>query len=229
MGLSTTIFKFRIGLNGHRQYEIEPGRWVSRQRLEQLRNREAVAARQYIQYAISVGKIQPQPCKVCGEPKTQAHHSDHSKPTEITWLCTQHHAEQPRRQRRCNRPFQPRLLRSTKYRKVKPIRESTKAREASFRAAIWLRDQGLDRATGKPLEHQTDNWDRLGDVCHLKSRGAYPELKYVTSNAFLMCRNLHIASDGRGHSRLKISGDADVELRFVMTDKHGQVLWERKS
>jgi len=35
----------------------------------------------------------PEPCAVCGNPKTQAHHDDYNKPDEIRWLCQNHHAE----------------------------------------------------------------------------------------------------------------------------------------
>lgn len=34
-----------------------------------------------------------QPCEVCGSEKAQAHHDDYSKPLDVRWLCTTHHAE----------------------------------------------------------------------------------------------------------------------------------------
>jgi hypothetical protein len=94
---------------------------------------------------------------------------------------------------------------------------------------IWRRDRGIDRCTGKPLQRHSDHWDTLGDVCHLRPRSLAPELKYDASNAFLMCRRLHMASDARGNYRLKISGDANRVLTFTMTDKDGHVLWTRSS
>lgn len=33
----------------------------------------------------------PQPCEVCGDPDTDRHHDDYSKPLAIRWLCRQHH------------------------------------------------------------------------------------------------------------------------------------------
>jgi hypothetical protein len=33
------------------------------------------------------GRLQKQPCLICGNPKAQAHHHDYSKPLEIDWLC----------------------------------------------------------------------------------------------------------------------------------------------
>src|SRR5262245_44731477 len=114
------------------------------------------------------------------------------------------------------------------------MKKSTRNRptkeERQFRDAIWARDRSISRATGNDLSRSTpveSLWH--GDVCHLKPKGRYPELKYATANAFLMERFLHIASDGRGGYRLKISGDANGILTFVMRDKTGQVLWERTS
>jgi len=43
--------------------------------------------------AIRDGKLTRQPCEVCGEVKAQAHHDDYSKPLDVRWLCTTHHAE----------------------------------------------------------------------------------------------------------------------------------------
>jgi hypothetical protein len=100
--------------------------------------------------------------------------------------------------------------------------------EEILREAIWFRDQGRDRCTGHRLERHSNNWDRLGDVCHIRARSLAPERKYDPDNAFLMCRRLHIASDARGDYRLKIIGtDASLPLLFRMTDKTGAVLWER--
>src|SRR5690348_6789417 len=42
--------------------------------------------------AIRDGRLIRQPCEVCGE-KAQAHHDDYSKPLDVRWLCTRHHAE----------------------------------------------------------------------------------------------------------------------------------------
>lgn len=52
-------------------------------------------ARQKLHQAIYSGKIDKKPCEVCGKKKyIQAHHSDYSKPLEVTWLCAIHHAEE---------------------------------------------------------------------------------------------------------------------------------------
>ena len=41
---------------------------------------------------IKTGKIQKQPCGICGE-KGQAHHPDYNKPYDVEWLCDAHHRE----------------------------------------------------------------------------------------------------------------------------------------
>jgi len=47
--------------------------------------------RQKAQWAIKTGRLIPQPCRVCGEVKVEAHHRDYSKPFEVEWLCSLHH------------------------------------------------------------------------------------------------------------------------------------------
>lgn len=34
-----------------------------------------------------------QPCLICGDEKSQAHHEDYNKPLEVIWLCDKHHKE----------------------------------------------------------------------------------------------------------------------------------------
>ena len=108
---------------------------------------------------------------------------------------------------------------------------------SQFREAVWKRDGGLDRATGRPLSKTDPNWDYLGDVCHLFGRRVRPEWKLDPDRALLLSRSSHILSDGRGNYRLKIldleSGeratDATRRLRFVCYDRdHETVLWQRE-
>ena len=49
-------------------------------------------ARVIVGNAIRDGRLTRQPCEVCGA-KAQAHHDDYSKPLDVRWLCTTHHAE----------------------------------------------------------------------------------------------------------------------------------------
>lgn len=43
--------------------------------------------------AIRDGRINRLPCEICGNEVAQAHHDDYSKPLDVRWLCTTHHAE----------------------------------------------------------------------------------------------------------------------------------------
>lgn len=54
---------------------------------------EKFHARQAVKYAIKVGKLIKQPCEVCGDKKSQAHHDDYSKQLDVRWLCVKHHSE----------------------------------------------------------------------------------------------------------------------------------------
>lgn len=51
------------------------------------------AARIAVGNALRSGNMARQPCEVCGDAKAQAHHDDYSKPLDVRWLCTKHHAE----------------------------------------------------------------------------------------------------------------------------------------
>jgi len=50
-------------------------------------------AHKKVENAIKFGKIQRQPCEVCGNPNSQAHHDDYNKPMVVRWLCQPHHRE----------------------------------------------------------------------------------------------------------------------------------------
>ena len=54
---------------------------------------ERQKARDKVRTAIKNGSIQRSCCEVCKEEKAQAHHDDYTKPLEVRWLCTTHHAE----------------------------------------------------------------------------------------------------------------------------------------
>lgn len=53
------------------------------------------ACRLETQKAIRHGILKYLPCEVCGldDSSVQAHHDDYSKPLEVRWLCSWHHAE----------------------------------------------------------------------------------------------------------------------------------------
>lgn len=43
--------------------------------------------------AIRDGKLQRQPCFICGAPNTHGHHASYDLPLTVTWLCPKHHKE----------------------------------------------------------------------------------------------------------------------------------------
>lgn len=56
-------------------------------------NPEKRQAHMVINLAVASKKIKQEPCEVCGELKTHAHHEDYNKPLSIKWLCPKHHKE----------------------------------------------------------------------------------------------------------------------------------------
>jgi len=66
---------------------------VSRQRLDQINNPEKSFCRHVVGHAIERGEIERKPCEKCGNPNSQAHHTDYSSPFKIVWLCELHHKE----------------------------------------------------------------------------------------------------------------------------------------
>jgi len=54
---------------------------------------EKNAARNAVHAAIQRGDMVRRPCDQCGNPKSEAHHPDYSKPLEVVWLCRPHHIE----------------------------------------------------------------------------------------------------------------------------------------
>lgn len=48
-------------------------------------------ARSHAGMAVRRGQIKRQPCEVCAAEPAQMHHSDYSKPLDVTWLCKRCH------------------------------------------------------------------------------------------------------------------------------------------
>jgi hypothetical protein len=80
-------------------------KWFDSHREEQLKklreygkiyrknNKEKIKAHYTLNNAIKRGEIVRQPCEICGNPISVAHHEDYTKPFEVTWLCRIHHGE----------------------------------------------------------------------------------------------------------------------------------------
>jgi hypothetical protein len=84
-----------------REQMLNDPAWIAKERERCRRKQRTFAKRQPVQSraytaireAKRKGKLKPQPCEVCGEPKTQAHHDDYNRPLDVRWLCVKHHAE----------------------------------------------------------------------------------------------------------------------------------------
>jgi hypothetical protein len=68
----------------------------------------------------------------------------------------------------------------------------TEKRGEQFRAAVWMRDRGCCRATGKPLKRSgTTDWSILGEVDHSIPRSLAPERIYDVGNGLLLTKELN--------------------------------------
>ena len=54
-------------------------------------HRRRQRCREKLWRAVKRGDVVPQPCEVCGDPKSEAHHADYEKPFDVRWLCKAHH------------------------------------------------------------------------------------------------------------------------------------------
>jgi hypothetical protein len=61
------------------------------------------AARVATRNAICSGLLIRQPCEICGHNPAEAHHDDYDKPLGVRWLCTKHHAEHHKLERKRQR------------------------------------------------------------------------------------------------------------------------------
>lgn len=91
-------------LNEKREYVHEYDRWRARtaprkekaieyQKVRRAKHPDKNSARGKVNYEVSMGRLHSLPCAICGNPKTEAHHHDYSKPLDVTWLCFKHHRE----------------------------------------------------------------------------------------------------------------------------------------
>lgn len=61
------------------------------QRNSRAANPDRNRARSLVNYRVRNGLMKRQPCEVCGNVKSEAHHDDYSKPLSVRWLCHIHH------------------------------------------------------------------------------------------------------------------------------------------
>lgn len=55
------------------------------------KNNKKIQARGKINLEITTGRINREPCEVCGNPVSEAHHPDYNEPLNVVWLCRVHH------------------------------------------------------------------------------------------------------------------------------------------
>lgn len=73
-------------------------RVISKSKARKLR------AQRLASQAVKNGTLIRRPCERCGALKTLAHHHDYSKPLDVLWLCSSHHAEAHGRKTRTGKP-----------------------------------------------------------------------------------------------------------------------------
>lgn len=61
------------------------------QRKRRLTYKGKEKARKAIHNAVKEGKVVRKNCEICGDIKTQAHHTDYRKYYDVKWLCFKHH------------------------------------------------------------------------------------------------------------------------------------------
>lgn len=63
------------------------------QKKRRVSHPEKAKANRMVGNAIRDGRLVRLPCEKCGDPKSEGHHDDYSKPLEVRWLCFKHHRE----------------------------------------------------------------------------------------------------------------------------------------
>jgi DNA-binding transcriptional regulator YiaG len=62
-------------------------------------------ARRLVTIALRNGWVERQPCEICGDIPTDAHHDDYAEPLTVRWLCEAHHQDQHRFKTRVRSPL----------------------------------------------------------------------------------------------------------------------------
>ena len=74
-----------------KMYKEHPKREYDRRRRWIVANRDKANAHQAVRRAIISGRLVKEPCSVCNDSNSIAHHPDYSKRLEVVWLCEIHH------------------------------------------------------------------------------------------------------------------------------------------
>jgi len=95
------VRKYRLeNIESVRQYDIERGKRPERikasieiTRIWRAADKRRQKAHNSVSYAIKTGRLVREPCCLCGNEKTVAHHEDYDKPLEVIWLCQACHKQ----------------------------------------------------------------------------------------------------------------------------------------
>lgn len=122
---------------------------------------------------------------------------------------------------------------STVVRQIK-TRAAKKDRWEQCQDAVWDRDKGISRASGKPLVRASTDARKRGEVAHLDARSTNPEKKFDLKNLVLLSAEEHGLSDARtapgGKVLLEIKGkNASKILTFIRRDINGREVWRHTS
>lgn len=99
----------KVRANDRARYEREREKRIARSvtwaREDRKRHPEKWQARNAVANAIRDGRLEKQPCEVCGSTKVEAHHMDYSLPLEVRWFCAAHHGDHHRITNMVTRPI----------------------------------------------------------------------------------------------------------------------------
>lgn len=78
-----------------RAYDRERGNRLTPEYTKNYRNTypNKYKATSMVNYAINSNKLFSEPCEICGNERTHAHHDDYLKPLNVRWLCAAHHRQ----------------------------------------------------------------------------------------------------------------------------------------
>ncbi len=84
------VGKYRYCLSCHNDYMKQ-----NRKKHSELTDEQRLKAncRSYVNVYIRRGKVIPEPCILCNDENSEAHHEDYSKPLDIIWLCRKCHLD----------------------------------------------------------------------------------------------------------------------------------------
>lgn len=113
----------------------------------------------------------------------------------------------------------------------KERKKSREQQHEEFRAAVWKRDGGKSRATGKKLAKSGLEWSAVGEVDHVYERSTNPDRIFDVSNGILLSKEENRLKKARcskapEHHYFEIVGpdDRSQPQMFFWRDDDGKVI-----